>query len=132
MLDFDPGSAAMKAAADLHQAAKVAAHDAIRARLLERGQLAVQHPGGNLGILDRKETAESAALLLVANRDSLDAMHRRQQGERLVADAESAQEVTRRMERYARMQLAPRFGRRALGEKLAELATTCRHTSGTF
>ena len=127
MLNLDPGSAAVEAARDLQQAAEVAAHHAIRTRLLERGQLAVQHPGRNFGVLHRKKTAEPAAFLRVTNCNWLDAMYRRQQPERLLADAESAQEVTRRMERYPRMQFAAGIARSSLGEKLAELATPCRH-----
>ena len=90
MLDADGGAAAVQAAADVEQAAQVAADDAVGAGRFDRGQLAIEHAARDRGVLHGEEAAESTALLLLADgrlRHAVDAVQERQ---RLVTHAEAA------------------------------------------
>ena len=52
-----------ESAADVHQAGDVAGHDGIRAGVLDMRELLIEHGPGDVGVLDGKRSAETAAYL---------------------------------------------------------------------
>src|SRR5262245_26767032 len=99
MLNADGGAAAMEAAADVQEAAQIATDDALGTGGFDGGQLAIEHAAGDVGVLDREQAAEAAALFLLVHGRLLHAVDGGEHRERLVTDAEAAQRVTRGMER---------------------------------
>ena len=95
MLRAHVRSASMEAAADVQQAAEIAADHTIGAGRCDGVHLAREHRARNVGVLHRKQPAEPAALLLIADVNRRGAVDRRDQFFRLTIDAETAEEVAR-------------------------------------
>ncbi len=87
----------VQAAVDVGQAAPIARDYRWCAAGSDIIQFALQHGRRNLSLLDRENSAITAALLRVGQLDKLGALHGLQQQARLAADADAAQQVTGRM-----------------------------------
>ena len=84
-------------AADVHQAGGVAGGAAPRRRCRARSHLVGEHRRRGVGVLHREGAAEAAALVGAGQLDQVDAAHRAQQPQRLVADAQHPQRVAGRV-----------------------------------
>ncbi len=112
----------VQAASDVHQAADVGGHHHVGAAALDGVELRVQHRRRERAQLDGEEAAEPAAGLRIRQVGAPRARCRAQQAARLLAKAEAAQSVARRVIRDCRAGL--RRGRSEaedVDEKLGEL-----------
>ena len=72
----DVASAPMQAAVDVHQATVIAGSDYFGAGTEDGVELFIKHCAGDVGILDRKGSAEATALLETGKRDEVDFVNR--------------------------------------------------------
>src|SRR4051794_41127450 len=120
----------MQTTADVHEASQIAADDAISPRLFDGGQLALEHPVRNIRVLDRKEPAEPAAFLLLAQLGLAHAFDTTKNRQRLAVDAEAAQQMTGRVVRDRGRKPAAETIRRDLGDELTEFPASAGDAAG--
>jgi hypothetical protein len=89
--------AARKAAADVHQARRVDGAYDLGPGVEDVADLVRQHRRRHVGVLDREGAAEAAALERIAQLHEIEPAHGAQQALWLVAHAQSAQGVARRV-----------------------------------
>src|ERR1700683_5587597 len=88
---------AMQSATHLHQTSAVVRDHYLGAALAKANHLVLQHRARDVRELDRKQTAEAAAFFAVAQFHDADSIYRRQKPQRLLAQAELAHQVARRV-----------------------------------
>src|SRR5207253_881893 len=106
---------------------QVAAHQPVRRRALNGGELAVHHASRDLRILHGEHAPESAALFLLAELDEFDAFDSPQQGLGLVAYPQAAQQVAGRMIGNLRLDMRPDSSHsQHVDQELAKLVAALR------
>ena len=84
----DAASAAMQAAVDVHQAAVIAGRDDRGVRAEDGVKFFIEHRAGDVGVLNRKGAAETAALFQSRQRDKIDVVDCMKKGRRAIAELE--------------------------------------------
>src|SRR5579859_7366999 len=95
--NFDRDLLAMERAAELHQASAIVGDEDLGAAFAQTRDLVLGHRGRDLRELDREHPAEAAALLGITKIDELQSVDVAEQEARLIADAELAHQMARRM-----------------------------------
>ena len=109
---------ALEPAANMEQTGGIASAHRIRAGLLDAPELVGQHRGGDVGIPDREQPSEAAALGRVAEGPELEAAHGAQQGLGPVTESKRPERVARGVVRHgSRMAGAHVDGVRRLSER---------------
>src|SRR5438132_3914719 len=116
------GAAAQEAAADLHEAAGVARHQAARAGGLEVGELALQDRGRDLGQPHRERAAEATAFVAARQRHHAGPLQIAEQDAGRLALMQAAQKMTRVVIRQRALDVAlERRASQPAHEQLGEL-----------